>query len=444
MKKFLPDFFKIKILCLATSFLAAGLVINDKADAAITGLVTTSGRNFYVNGQNFKSIGVNRYNLLTLSGSGCGGSFSDNELTVWFSELAQMKVTTARFWMFQSFTKSGSDLSRFNKLLSLAQQYNVKLIPVFENHWGDCTQGGEKTSSWYSKGYLSPYGSYPLSLKNYIKKIVPLYKDNPNILMWQIMNEAESSDSTALYNFAKDVSGYIKSLDQNHIVSFGTMGSGQIPSSLYKSIHSLSTIDILEYHDYNAESTALPSTLVKRIDDSIVLNKPLFIGESGISLNDYSPKQRADYFDNKMKAFYQNGGTIYVIWSYRDKGTGEQGYSFNITDPLVQVIQKQIAAFTPNPTITPGPTQTITSTTAPIDVQTVTTSYSQKLGGVKLYLYCHAKGFDGAKINNNSWTCSPSGPVINMDNVCQWQYNTVDAIGRQSTPGDLYSYQCYK
>lgn len=351
-----------RILCTILLFVAGFLFITNTALAAPTNFVTTSGRHFYVNGKVVTSIGVNKYNLLTIGGHpyiGCGGKFSDSELATWFSELSQMGVTSVRFWLFQSFTKSGTDLSRFNYVLSLAQQYNIRVVPVFENQWQDCTQGGKKDANWYRNGYRAPYGTYSLSLKDYIGKVVPLYRNNPQILMWQIMNEAESSDGNALLTFAKDVSSYIKSLDSNHLVSFGTVGSGQPGSHVYKNIHELSSIDVLEYHDYNEETTAFPASLSRRFHDSETINKPLFIGEAGISLSKYTPEQRATYLDKKIASYFEHGGDVYMIWSYRDANGEEKSFDFTLSDPLVPIIEKYTHAQQQIPTIsmttTPAP-----------------------------------------------------------------------------------------
>lgn len=474
LKKILLDFLQTFVL------FSMGIMLIQEPVFAVSPFVTASGRNFSSNGSVFKSIGVNRYNLMTTGGTpyiGCGGTFKDSDLVTWFSELKSMGVTSVRFWLFQEFTKSGADLSRFDYLLTLGKQYNVKLIPVFENHWKDCTQGGSKTSAWYQSGYRSPYGTYSLSLKDYIGKIVPKYANNPQIMMWQIMNEAESSDSTALYNFAKDVSGYINSLDVNHLVSFGTMGSGQAGASVYKQIHALSSVDVLEYHDYNSETTALPSTLSDRIKDSISLNKPLIIGEAGINLSDgYTTTARAGYFDNKMSAYFNNNGSLYMIWSYREVNNQDASYGFNFTDPLVKVVNKYSAVFasanqagvTPTPTtgvtpvLTPKPTPTsaITPTGSPKPTPTATVKPTPtatvkptptptgksltKLGGMDLNGYCVSIGKGStATVINGIWNCTSNGPVIPMTDECKWQYKNTSAVAVQAYAGNAYSWSCY-
>lgn len=443
-----------RILFIVSIFIVGILLLGQRSFAA-TGFVTTSGRNLTLNGSTFKSIGVNRYNLMTLGGTpfvGCGGTFTDSELTTWFSELHDMGVTSVRFWLFQQFTSGGTNLSRLNTLLSLAQQYDVKLIPVFENQWSDCTQGGQKTSTWYQSGYKAPYGSYTLSLKDYIGKIVPAYANNPNILMWQIMNEAEDSDTAGFYNFAKDVSGYIKSLDSNHLVSFGTMGSGQPGSSVYTQIHSLPSVDVLEYHDYNSVATALPSTLQDRINDSISLNKPLIVGEAGINMNDgYSAADRASYFSNKIAAYFSNNGSDYMIWSYREANAQDAGYEFNFTDPLVNVIKGYTKDFNSGtPAVTNAPTQapvaTINPTLAPTSIPspTPTVTAGTTLGGLNLSGYSRSLGYGpNVKLVNGVWVFSRNGSAIDMTAACQWQYKTDNVTAVQTQPGNPYSWACF-
>lgn len=316
--------------------------------------VSAQGMALYLNGQPFRFVGVNRYNLLTIDPPdapyrGCGDSWSDAELVQWFSEVQQMGVTAVRFWAFQLFTASGTDFSRMDRLIGLADRYGVKLIPVLENQWIECTVGGYKGNTWYQSGYLSPYGGYPISYKDYVGKVVSRYKDSPAILMWQLMNEAESTDHDALYRFTADISTLIKSIDRNHLVSLGTIGTGQPGaqgSEEYRHLHSIPSIDILEYHDYDP-TQVFPSDgwnrLKERLEDAAALGKPLFVGESGISLTDYSADQRAGIFDAKMEAAFNNGVTGYLVWIYRDARSTNDPYSFNFQDPVTAIVKKYSA-----------------------------------------------------------------------------------------------------
>lgn len=175
--------------------------------------------------------------------------------------------------------------------------------------------------------------------------------------MWQIMNEAESKDQNnnldfqALYSFAKDISSYIKSLDPNHLISLGTIGSDQpgTQGDDYRQLYAIPTLDILEYHDYNNDTSPLPGSLSQRFADAKALNKPLFVGEAGIKsqctgIGCYTQQQRADLFKAKMNAFFEEGGAGYLIWSYRDNHYDPHNiYEFDASDPLAQVVRS--AAF---------------------------------------------------------------------------------------------------
>ncbi len=334
---------------------------NPPGPGPASGFVTANGRSLSLAGNPYRFVGVNRYNLLTIDPPGaapyrgCGASWPDADLAAWFNELAHQGVDSIRLWLFQLFTASGTDFSRFDHVLNLAGERNIKIIPVLENQWTDCTQGGDKHEPWYKTGYLSPYGNYTLSLKDYTAIVVDRYKDDDRILMWQIMNEAGISLSgggcgspTIFRSMADDIATDIQSLDPNHLVSFGTMGGGQCGASGedYKSLHALASIDVCEYHDYNSPTVAMPGDqwngLQMRFNQCNSLNKPLFIGEAGIKSNCsdaacYTPQQRAGFFNAKMNAFFGAGGVGYAIWSYRDKIVADP-LDYGAADPLVPVM----------------------------------------------------------------------------------------------------------
>ena len=290
----------------------------------------------YVNGERFRSVGVNRYNLLSYDVKlHCANSFSEQDITRMFGELQDLGITTLRFWLFQSFTSSGEDLNRFDFVIQKAKEYGIRLIPVFENHWADCTEGKIKDDSWYETGYQSTYGNYTLSLKDYIKKIVPLYQDESAILAWQLMNEVEPENETVLVDFAKELSKEIRSLDKNHLISLGTTGTKQTTKT-YQQLHSLETIDLLEYHDYNEPENKFPQQLVDRFNDAESLHKPLMMGESGVY------RYQSDYqnlLEEKMTTFFDKGGSLYLLWAYGDPSVTDDGHNFDLNSSLAPVIK---------------------------------------------------------------------------------------------------------
>ena len=92
----------------------------------------------------------------------------------------------------------------------------------------------------------------------------------------------------ALAPWASDVSRRsIKSIDPNHLVSLGTIGTGQCGTSggQYKDLHAIPTIDLCEYHDYDPWA-AMPGDafngMALRIQQCGELGKPIFVGEVGL------------------------------------------------------------------------------------------------------------------------------------------------------------------
>lgn len=335
-------------------------------------------------GSQYQFTGVNRYNLLTVDPpdapyTGCGGVFTDAELVTWFDELEG--VNAIRFWAFQSFTPLG--FTRFDRVLQLAGERNIKVMPVLENNWDHCTQGGVKLDTWYASGYKSPYGSYTKSLPDHIREVVGRYKDDPRILMWQVMNEAGIATSGGTCGsfdtfkaFAADTTGLVKALDPDTPVSFGTLGSGQCGArgAEYQSLHDIASIDYCEYHDYWEPATAMPddghNRLRQRLDQCAALGKPLFVGEAGIQCSDDACRAtRAVQIDAKMAAARDAGVAGYLIWAYRDRTGCCTSWEYGPGDPLTSVVASYGApSQTPTSTITRTPTATVTPTPTPTKI----------------------------------------------------------------------------
>lgn len=308
--------------------------------------VTARGQDFYLQNKQFRSVGVNRYNLLTHNKPqgariGCANPFSEEEIDAAFANMQTMGVTTVRFWVFQSFTQGGTDLDRLDYIVKTAEKYNIKLIPVFENHWHDCTEAGVKSIDWYTSGYKNPYGSYNLSLKEYINKIVPRYKDNTTIMAWEIVNEPRDINEEVLYAFAKDMSEHIKSLDENHLVSIGAVGS-HTSDATYATVYELPGIGYVDYHDYDQEQNDLPHPFAERVALAQRINKPIIIGESGIRGN---VEGRDSLFASKMNSFFDSGGDVYLLWSYGDSYITNDNFNITSQDPVARVIREASKGF---------------------------------------------------------------------------------------------------
>ena len=187
--------------------------------------------------------------------------------------------------------------------------------------------------------------------------------------------------AAALRAFANEMRAELRDADPNHLVSLGTIGSGQCGASHleYASLHEV--VDVCEVHDYYAwPHQAMPGDefngIAFRIAQCNALGKPIFVGEAGIpaDVGDDVPRtgtttaatlaRRAQRFDAKPAAQLEAGIDGYVIWEQIAESSdslfaGLDGFGigrFGIgttEDPVAAVMRAR--AGQPSPSIASGP-----------------------------------------------------------------------------------------
>ena len=175
-----------------------------------------------------------------------------------------------------------------------AGKEGIKLNLVLSNNWSDFG-GVDQYLKWAGvwdhdeffrnetiKGIYRDYITYVLNRVNSITGIA--YKNDPAIIMWDLMNEPRCNDRAALYAWVDEMAGYIKSIDKNHLVTTGS--EGQMASDFIET-HKSKNIDVASFHLY-PESWGYSE---QQADDYIKyhalaaknsLNKPVFLGEFGL------------------------------------------------------------------------------------------------------------------------------------------------------------------
>src|SRR5207302_3505737 len=115
--------------------------------------------------------------------------------------LSATGATVLRAWAFQRFTAGASDFTPIDRMIASARSHGLSLILTLENEWADCSQldaaspDGRKSPAWFQSGYYdAPLGSDALPFRDYARLVVQRYRTEPQIAMWQLMNEAECSD----------------------------------------------------------------------------------------------------------------------------------------------------------------------------------------------------------------------------------------------------------
>jgi hypothetical protein len=306
-----------------------------------SGYVTANGTNLALDGQSYTFTGINIY--MAASGgtpSSCGGELYPDVGAV-LSQLPSGIVF--RFWAFQNFFVQNGAFSwtNFDQVLSIANAYGDRVIPVLANQYQDC-DGVSKDLQWYQSGYASSVDPGDLvPYRQYVADVVNRYQDDPTIAMWQLVNEGEAVNAdgscnepaalSALAHFTNDVGAMIRSLDPNHLISLGTLagysGSGEqwcgAVNGDYQTLMDQPGNDVCDYHDYGFPSDPMGRPVAPNLSSAIAMchadDKPIMVGELGIYANDQSDlPPRAQEFQAKFTSQLQAGSVGEILWGWNN------------------------------------------------------------------------------------------------------------------------------
>lgn len=316
--------------------------------AALPEFVACRGQQLLRNGAPFRFVGVNCYRLAELA----------PQADQIFSTLSSHGVKVVRFWAFQKRCgPSGRDFSTFDALVAAAKRHDILLLPVLENHWKQCTfSGGQewKPREWYEAGWrANGFFGAPLSYRAYIRALAEHFRDEPQILGWQLMNEPEiypdtDENAAMLQTFARQAARALRQADPNHLISVGLLGLGQPATTggRFRALHNAVEIDVVSAHDHGYIYEPMAGRGPSRRENSFYsdlwaarsLNKPFVATESGIALHwvNGDRANRAELFRAKMRAFFEAGGAGFILWNYEP--FPDTAHGFDASDPVMEII----------------------------------------------------------------------------------------------------------
>jgi hypothetical protein len=152
----------------------------------------------------------------------------------------------------------------------------------------------------------------------------------------------------------------IKTIDANHLVNLGSLGNGNCGSqgTDYQTVYSSSGTDVCEYHDYSSPSDTMPGDqwngLRTRINQCGSLNKPIFVGEIGLTAADAGGyQQRAADYDAKFSTQFAAGSVGELPWAW---DTTAEDWAIAPNDPTLAIIAKySILGTALSPILSTGP-----------------------------------------------------------------------------------------
>lgn len=295
--------------------------------------VARSETQLMVNGSPLRLVGYNWHWM----GTGCSVP-TDAEIDATFSQIATASHgNVVRTALYQSGSNNGA-YTDFDRYIKYAKHYGLYIVPVLVNQLENCehTKTMER-GSWYQWGYTQPDDGYPLSFRDYAIRLARHYVNEPTIAFWQLVNEPDAgpcgeASAKTLRNFADDMTTALKTVDSHHMVDLGMLGgcAGDTTADYMQVVSG--QVDLCDvWHDYEQIATPLPSQMAQRLSICQQLNKPSFVGESGIcadvtasqtcsgEITFTSLQQRATLFAAKLNAGFNAGLVGYILWNKGDK-----------------------------------------------------------------------------------------------------------------------------
>lgn len=316
--------------------------------AAASGFVYRDGRNLMLDGRPFKFVGFNDFSL---TGCHTGNSHSEAAMDAFFAMLRPRSVT--RTWAFESSDEAGID-----RVVRYAEKHGQKVLLVLHEGAGHCS-APRYDANWYRNGYSG-------SFFNWVKRVVPKYKDSPAV-MWEISNEPGQASGGGMSQadmkkFYHETAQLIKSLDPNHVVSTGTLDSyqaWQFGQSGYADVHNSPYIDLVSMHEYEYDyngNMGVAGRWGQNLAAAKSLNKPIFIGEFGAArtTEGTSPEKRAVVAKSKYDAYLNNEAAGVLYWAVTtspNNGLGNvssMAANESYTSPVVNMTRTYIHANLPS------------------------------------------------------------------------------------------------
>lgn len=147
--------------------------------------------------------------------------------------------------------------------------------------------------------------------------IVKTFKNNKNILAWDIKNEPnldfKARNKENVLGWLEHMITVIRQNDPNHLITIGW-------SNAEEAVHLADKIDFVSYHFYNAIADFEKETI--RLEKRI--KKPILIQEFGVpsyngiwNLKGYNEEEQAEYH-KKMQALFKKNKLAFMSWTLYD------------------------------------------------------------------------------------------------------------------------------
>ncbi len=152
-----------------------------------------------------------------------------------------------------------------------------------------------------------------------------LYRDDPNIFGWELMNEGQAVTNRWAERRAwiAEMSGYLKSLDPNHVITPGEWGYRTAAERReWLKDHLLPNVDYCDVHHYPnpdrdvaVDSPAdLRDFIDNRVAAAISIKKPIVFGEFGMGPEGFNGFSQLEWFRAYLEGNVAAGSSGAMFW----------------------------------------------------------------------------------------------------------------------------------
>lgn len=269
-------------------------------------------------------------------------------------------------------------LRRLDRLVAACAEHDVRLILPLTNYWD--WQGGipqyvawsdnaETKSDFYTDEQCQQwYRNHIETILNRENSITSVtYKNDPTIMLWELANEPEGRE--AFRQWVADTADYIKSIDDNHLVSTG-MGMATRATE-FAAAHDAESIDAYSLHVWaDPQHTGIGpdggvEVMQAHKEAADDLDIPLYVGEFGWSVDrtdntpDYRELNRRNrIFEGWFLAMRELDVAGSLVWDLRydsEYPLGWNHYGVFPQDPYTpEIVADAYGSFETSPSDAPG------------------------------------------------------------------------------------------
>jgi len=343
--------------------------------------VTIKNSKFYLGNKEFRFLGFNAYYLQSIYSDSTKRHFVDDV----FKTAKDFGFKVIRTWAFNDgdsenvkgtiryapYKYSERGYEALDYIISKAKDYNIKIILSVENNQKDF--GGIPQYLRWADKYLIHSGNYTHNdfftndsikawYKNYLYTILNrkntftniLYKDDPMIFSFELMNEAENpgENSQIILNWYDEMSAYFRSIDSNHLLTTGEIGydvsadhysnvdlfynssyflfNGHKGTSYFHNT-ALKNIDYASFHLYGESwklnNIAGNTWINDHVNIALSFDKPALQGEFG------TRNEKEKFYQEYLNMIKNSGADAAIVWQYVPHGLNiNDGFQFNEVD----------------------------------------------------------------------------------------------------------------